>query len=295
MPADVIDRVHALAQQQNATPGLVFLDHNQIPDDDLDDDASDDSDYAPSEDRTKSHGDDSEYNSDNDDGDDDGYDNPYHDDGSAGDDSVDDNSADDDGLSSENDSDSSYWPMSNHSDNDSYCSYDYDSTNTEPDDWTPIGITGVKTEHAQDANIAQQIKDDNYYPPKFYHDTDDNNNDSEPPESAGVGSESNSDEPPESAGVGTHPDHDVPPESTGLESQDELNQQEELDCDMDTQYGPHMERYNMRQCKECDYSHLFVETVDEEDVNDTQEFQTPQNEHEERHKTVQRRWSGGCS
>ena len=32
----------------------------------------------------------------------------------------------------------------------------------------------------------------------------------------------------------------------------------------------------MRQWKERDYSHLFVETVDEEDADDTQEFQTPQ-------------------
>ena len=32
----------------------------------------------------------------------------------------------------------------------------------------------------------------------------------------------------------------------------------------------------MRQHKERNYSHLFIETVDEEGVDHTQEFQTPQ-------------------
>ena len=270
----------------------MFLDRNQIPYDDLDDDDDlHDNDYTSSKYRHDSHDDESDYTSDNDDeddasdyGDDDEYDDHSHHDDHADNDSYDD------------DSDSNYRPMSD-LDNEFY--YSYDSSDTDPDDWTPIGITGVKPEHTQDANIAQQqIEDDNYYPPEFYNDIDDNNNDylppesagvgsdDVPPESAGVGSENNSDEPPESAGVGTYPHHDGPPESTGVESQDELNKQEELDRNMDTRYGLCTERYNMRQWKERNYSHLFVEMVDDEDADDTQvddedaddtqEFQTPQ-------------------
>ena len=33
----------------------------------------------------------------------------------------------------------------------------------------------------------------------------------------------------------------------------------------------------MQQCKRCDYSHLFMETVNDEDADDVQsQFQTPQ-------------------
>jgi hypothetical protein len=56
MPNDVIKRVHALVHRQKANPGLVFLDHNQVPDGPLnesdDDDADDDdSDYVPIKDQ----------------------------------------------------------------------------------------------------------------------------------------------------------------------------------------------------------------------------------------------------
>ena len=37
IPDDVIEQVHALAQQQKANPGLVFADHDNQPMDDLED------------------------------------------------------------------------------------------------------------------------------------------------------------------------------------------------------------------------------------------------------------------
>ena len=43
------------------------------------------------------------------------------------------------------------------------------------------------------------------------------------------------------------------------------------------QYGPHNERYDMQQCKKRDYSHLFIETIDDEDVHDNESpLATPQ-------------------
>ena len=51
IPDDVIEQVHALAQQQKANPGLVFADHDNQSMDDLEDfyydEEEDDDDYNP--------------------------------------------------------------------------------------------------------------------------------------------------------------------------------------------------------------------------------------------------------
>ena len=46
MPEDIIDRVHALAWQQKAAPGLLFLDCNQARGDNAFDDEDSDSDNS---------------------------------------------------------------------------------------------------------------------------------------------------------------------------------------------------------------------------------------------------------
>jgi hypothetical protein len=91
MPADVIDHIHSLADAQAADPGLVFSDHNNIPEqigDGINDDDSDEDD------------DDDDYSdgSDDDDDDDDLFydDDDCADDRGAGDDDDDDDVAGDD-------------------------------------------------------------------------------------------------------------------------------------------------------------------------------------------------------
>ena len=58
-------------------------------------------------------------------------------------------------------------------------------------------------------------------------------------------------------------------ESTGVAPQDDGNN-EELDREMTEWYGPQTERYNMRQHKKRDYSHLFIDTVCEEELQDNE-------------------------
>ena len=84
MPSEVIDRVHALARQQNANRGLVFGDRDGNPidgeDDDWEWDDDDDSTYAPSD-----PGSDSDHEDDDDIHDDDhGHDGNDNDDGDDG-------------------------------------------------------------------------------------------------------------------------------------------------------------------------------------------------------------------
>ena len=255
MPADIIDRVHALARQKKAAPGLIFLDRNQAPDDNaFNDEASDsnDSDYAPSEedldyDSTNAYDDD-------DDGDDDGGDDGNDDDDDSTNDDDDpysvppydpdiDGSKDVEGLDDHlatDASDSDYHPNSDSSDTDSYdlpMDDDYDSNNDNgafPPALPGSAITtttGVKTEEetqqmqTNDNSTVPQLKDDNYYPQDFYDEMVDDDT-----------------EPPESTGVGTHSDDDEPPESTGVAPQDNGNDrvehQEELDHEMTVRYGP---------------------------------------------------------
>ena len=73
--------------------------------------------------------------------------------------------------------------------------------------------------------------------------------------------------------VGTHLNDDKPPESTGVAPQDDGNSvdehQEELDLKMSARYGPCTGWYDMWQHKKCNYSHLFIETVDDKELYDT--------------------------
>lgn len=72
------------------------------------------------------------------------------------------------------------------------------------------------------------------------------------------------DEPPaRNAGVELQRSAGVEPQEDGDESREA---QSELKHKMDVQYSPRNEQYDMHQCKEArDYSHLFMETVNDED------------------------------
>ena len=72
MPDDVIDQVHSIARRQEANPGLVFGDRNQVADTQDDDDV-DDSSYQPSIDGQDYDDGDDDHGPDEDDDDDSSY------------------------------------------------------------------------------------------------------------------------------------------------------------------------------------------------------------------------------
>jgi hypothetical protein len=151
--------------------------------------------------------------------------------------------------------------------------YDYDDDDDSSDDGIP-GVRAGQTdgETAEDANHdADNGSDD------ANHDADDDSG-----ETAGVGTDGEEEAPGESAGMHTgqeeHIDEEEPPaDNAGVAT---------LEQEMSAKYGPRTERYNMRQRKPRDYSHLFatdareeleVVTVDDA-VEDTEEepLATPQ-------------------
>jgi hypothetical protein len=91
--------------------------------------------------------------------------------------------------------------------------------------------------------------------------------------SAGVQQQEDGDEPRK------HQDDEPHARSAGVGPQDGSDEprehQAELEQEMDAQYGPRNERYDMQQHKERDYSHLFMETVEVEDEDDSP-LATPQ-------------------
>jgi hypothetical protein len=248
MPDDVIERVHSLARRQKANPGLVFLDRNQAPDaaideHDVDDEDDDDSDYVP-------EGDDAD--SDSEDGDPDDEDDDNHDDDY---DSDDDNS--------------DYHPPQGADGEDDTDSYEYDSDDdsvgSEPKHEHPPdgGDDGGRTTgvEAADEDSTTGVDDDTG-------------------RTTGVGAADEG----STTGVDTHQTTGVDPEhsnTTGVGTAEETaratrletavatdtdgsQDQQALNREMDEKYGPRNQRYNMRQRREPNYSHLFTNThVDE--------------------------------
>jgi hypothetical protein len=233
MPDDVIERVHALARCQKANPGLVFLDHNQVPDgginehdDDDTDDDEDDSDYVPGEDDddSVSEQDDDEPNNDDD-----------HD----------------------SDDDSDYYPAEDGEEVDTESlAYDSEDGSVESEAEHPPGGgddaegidaangTAGAPEEADHIAAREQALARAGAPEEEAEVADDGR-------TTGVDAEVTED-------TGTTGVNAEDTGTTGVDAEDDS--QAALAREMEEKYGPQTERYNMQQRCEPDYSHLFANT-----------------------------------
>jgi hypothetical protein len=224
MPDDVIARVHLLARRQKANPGLVFLDRNRLP-------ANEPNELS---------------DSDNDDDDDSTY-------ASDADDDFDFDSDDDD-----DDDDSEYHPHDDAADTDDGLEYDSDDTD---------GTTGVDADNAPAAAVPPAADETTGVDAETDVEPED---ETDAGETTGVDADEPEDEPNDGETTGVDTEAQIG-ETTGVDADadadahdTDFNDQGQLERDMEARYGPRTERYNMRQRKQRDYSHLFATEGTEE-------------------------------
>ena len=263
MPEHVIDRVHRMARQQKADPGLVFSDRNRVVDEthpDMDDAESDDESYDPSEDDDEDDDDDddnwgedpAEYGDDVSEEDDDDYD-PADDDDSTDDDSLNDADADDD-LDMDHDGDRE----------------DDDAHGVPRAPGNPGVAAGPHVEPPGTPGVDSDDDDEPLGNPGVPDSVDD-----VPPGTPGVDDDVDVDDvPPGTPGVdddevpgGDSDDDEVPGVDDNVDVGDDAVDVETVDADeeatleqyMDGRYGPRSGRYSLRDRKKPgeSYRHLF--------------------------------------